>query len=401
MENQNVTPEQVVEKINNLFSEKMATVPTVEDVNNLKNEVEALKSLNEKSLETEKAIAKMEGKLEALNEKAINNPQTIKSIGEQLTKSLETNIEAVKAGKSLDLEVKAPTTLAGDYTGTIALSQLDPGVNRIARPRILLQNAVSRGTTTSMYVTYIQQTAKADGAFIAEGTEKTEYELKYQEVSKQVKKVASIIKISKEMLSDLPFMASEVNTDLMLGVENAIENQLLNGTGLTVNLDGILASATTFSAGALANTVIDANLADVIRASVAQIQSLNFNPTHVVLNPIDVARLQLTKTTTGEYSYPMFYMDPRTAEVRIAELSIISTNYMTAGNFLVGDMSKDYLKMRESMNIQMGYVNDDFKLNLVSILCEARLVNYIKANDTGAFVKGVIATAIAALDPAV
>lgn len=397
----NLTPDQVVEKINGMISEKMASIPTTEDVNNLKNDIEGLKSLSEKSLEIEKAIAKMEGKMEAMAEKAVNNPQVNKTIGEQVTKSLENHVEALKAGKELTLDVKAPTTLAGDYTGTIALSTLEPGVNRIARQRSLLQNVVNRGTTNSMYVTYIQQTLKADGAFLAENDLKTEYELKYQEVSKQVKKVASLVKVSKEMLADLPFMASEVNGDLMLGVENAIENQLLNGTGLTVNLEGILANATTFSAGTFANTVISANLADVIRVAVAQIQQANFNPTHVVLNPADVAKLQLIKTTSGEYSYPMFYMDPRTAEVRIAELSIISTNYMTAGNFLVGDMSKDNLRMRETMNIQLGYVNDDFQRNMVSILCEARLVNFIKANDFGAFVKGVIQTAIVALDPAI
>lgn len=398
MENLNLTPEQVVEKINGLISEKMASVPTTDDVNNLKNEVEGLKSLSEKSLDIEKAIAKMEGKMEAMSEKAINNPQVNKTIGEQVVKTLEGNVEALKAGKGFDLEVKAPTTLAGDYTGQIALSTLEPGVNRIARPRLLLQSVVNRGTTNSMFVTYIQQTAKADGEFIAEGTAKTEYELKYQEVSKQVKKVASIIKISKEMLTDLPFMQSEVNNDLMLGVENEIEDQLLNGTGLTVNLEGMLANATLFTAGTFAGTVINANLADVIRVAVANIQSANFNATHVVLNPVDVAKLQLIKTTAGEYTYPMFYMDPRTAEVRIAELAIVSTNYMTAGTFLVGDMSKDNLRMRETMNIQMGYVNDDFKLNLVSILCEARLVNFIKANDFGAFVKGNIATAITAID---
>ncbi len=395
MENQNLTPDQVVEKINGLISEKMASIPTTDDVNNLKNEVEGLKSLSEKSLDIEKAIAKMEGKMEAMAEKAVNNPQVNLSIGQQVTKGFD--MEAIKAGKTMDLEIKAPTTLAGDYTGQIALTTLEPGVNRIARPNLLLQNVVNRGTTNSMYVTYVQQTAKADGAFVGEAEAKTEYELKYQEVSKQVKKVASIIKISKEMLTDLPFMASEVNSDLMLGVSNQIENQLLNGTGLTVNLEGILASATTFTAGTFALSVINANLADVIRVAVANIQSANFNATHVVLNPVDVAKLQLIKTTTGEYTYPMFYMDPMTAQVRIAELAIISTNYMTAGNFLVGDMSKDNLRMRETMNIQMGYVNDDFKNNLVSILCEARLVNFIKANDTGAFVKGVIATAITAI----
>lgn len=397
MEN-NLTPDQVVEKINGMISEKMASIPTTDDVNNLKNEVESLKGLSEKSLEIEKAIAKMEGKMEALAEKAVNNPQVNLSIGQQVTKSFEKHIEAVKAGKEFNLEVKAPTTLTGDYTGTIALTNLEPGVNRVARQMSLLQNVVNRGMTNSMYVTYIQQTQAPGGAFVGEGLAKTEYEAKYQEVSKQVKKVASLIKISREMLTDLPFMQSEINTDLMLGVENQIENQLLNGTGLTVNLDGMLASATTFSAGTFALQIINANLADVIRCAVAQIESAMFKPTHVVLNPVDVAKLQLTKTTQGEYTYPVFYVVPTTGEVKIAELSIISTTYMTAGNFLVGDMSKDNLRMRENLNIQMGYVNDDFQNNMVSILAEARLVNFIKANDTGAFVKGVIATCITAIN---
>ncbi len=49
------------------------------------------------------------------------------------------------------------------------------------------------------------------------------------------------------------------------------------------------------------------------------------------------------------------------------------------------------------MNIQVGYVNDDFTKNLVTILAEMRAVHYVKSNHYGAFVKGDFATAIAAL----
>jgi hypothetical protein len=45
---ENLTPEQVVEKINGLFTEKMANVPTNDEVNGLKKEVEALKSFKQK-----------------------------------------------------------------------------------------------------------------------------------------------------------------------------------------------------------------------------------------------------------------------------------------------------------------------------------------------------------------
>ncbi len=82
----------------------------------------------------------------------------------------------------------------------------------------------------------------------------------------------------------------------------------------------------------------------------------------------------------------------------VFNLVVISTTFMVEGTFLVGDLKRDFMKMREGINVQVGYVNDDFKRNMVSILAEARLVNYVKANDTGAFVKGTIATAITAID---
>ena len=150
-----LTPDQVVEKINGLITEKMASTPSMDDVNNIKSELESLKGLESKSNEIEKAIAKMEGKLEAMSEKSMDNGKFVASIGEQVTKNMSDKLDALKSGRGFDMEVKADTTITGDYTGTRALSELDTNVNRIARQAILLQNVVNRGITSSKFVTYI------------------------------------------------------------------------------------------------------------------------------------------------------------------------------------------------------------------------------------------------------
>lgn len=396
---ENLTPEQVVEKLNNLIQEKMTSMVTSDEVTALKSDVDGLKGLETKSADIEKAIAKMEGKLEAMSEKAFKNVAKPLGFSEQIVKSIELNIESIKSGKNVDLEVKADTTIAGDYTGTRALSELDTDVNRIARQVNLLQFAVNRGTTNSMYVTYIQQTGQPASAWTGEAVAKTEYQAQYVEVSKQVKKVAGIVKVSKEMLSDLSFIQNEINTDLIQGVLSAMDNSILNGAGGT-DLEGILSFAPLFSAGTFANTIPFANILDVIRVSISQIESAKFNATHVVLHPVDVARMQLTKTSTGEYTTPIFYPSQNN-EMKVANLIVVSTTYMTAGNFLVGDMTKSNLRIRENVNVQVGYVNDDFQRNMVSILAEARAVHYVKLNDVNAFVRGTIQTAIVALDPAI
>ena len=401
-----MTPEQVVEKINGMFTEKMATVPTKDEVAQLKSELENYKSLEVKNAEMEKAIAKMEGRLEAMAEKAVDAPlkKKARSLNEALVNAYVENVDkvrdAIEKGSRINLDVKvAPeVTINDDYTGNVALSVLEPGVNRIPRPIRRMREISNVGSTTSKFVTYIQQTQNvAPGAeeslWTAEAGAKFNGEVKYEEVSEEVKKVAAYIKVSKEMLADLSFVRSEINTELMEAIEQNIDDALINGAGGT-SLNGLLSVAPSFSAGSFAASVPSANIWDVIRIAKAQIEAGNFVPTHVVLNPEDVAALELTKTSTGEYTYPAFW----DANLRVAGLTVVSSNNITAGTMLVGDFTKMNIKFREDMNMSVGYENDDFTRNMVTILCEARLVAYVKGNDVNAFVQSDLAVDIAAID---
>jgi len=403
MEN-NLTPEQVVEKINGLFSEKFATIPTKDEVAQLKSELDNFKSIEVKNSEMEKAIAKMEGRIEAMSEKAVDAPKAkgAKTLKEALVKTYSDNVKAItdsiEKGNRITLDVKTDTTIDGDYTGNVALSVLEPGVNRIARPIRRIREISNVGTTTSKFVTYIQQTKQVkptgEGTlWVNEAGAKFNGEVKYEEVSEEVKKVAAYIKVSKEMLADLSFVRSEINTELMEAIEQTIDNSLINGAG-GVDLNGLLAVAPAFSAGTFAGTIPGANISDLIRIAKAQIQAANFEPTHVVLNPEDVAKIELTKTSSGEYTYPAFW----DANMMLAGLTVVSSNNITAGTLVVGDFTKFNIKFREDMNMSVGYENDDFTRNMVTILCEARLVAYIKGNDVNAFVQSDIATDIALIN---
>jgi hypothetical protein len=104
----------------------------------------------------------------------------------------------------------------------------------------------------------------------------------------------------------------------------------------------------------------------------------------------------MTKTTTGEYTYPNFAVG-MAPNMQLSGLVIISSTNIAADNFLVGDFTKFNVRVREGVNIQVGYEGDDFARNMVSILAEARLCSFVKQNDVTAFVTGDFTTAIAAL----
>ncbi len=401
MENTNLTPEEVVEKLNNTFAEKMSNVPTNADVDALKSDLESLKNLEEKSQELEKSIAKFEGKLEAMSEKATEPKAEKLSIGQAVAKAYEKNLDSIKdaveKGGKMSLNIKT-TTITADYTGDYALTDFDSEVDRTVRKRYGILENVNRGQTASKFVTYVQQTADSNIGWTAEGGAKTQGEPTWAEVSEEVKKIASYVKVSKEMLDDLSFIRGEINNDLMEGVREGIEEALLNGTGATGQIKGLINASMGLPGynGNFDDEIQDANITDLMRVAKAQIEASNFSPTHVVLNPEDIAKLQLTKASDGMYTYPMFLpTQAGDGEMSIAGMRVISSTYMPVGDYLVGDLSKVNVKFRDDMNLSVGLDTDDFTKNMITILAEARLVSYVKNNQKLAFVYGDIATDVA------
>ncbi len=397
-----MTPEQVVDKINSLVAEKTANSVSKEELEALKSQITSLEGKSDNA-EVKTAIAKLEGVIEGMKEAKVSENVTLKSIGQAIVDAYTTSIDKITAVKEngglINLDVKAAGTMGitGNYSGgTVALTQLESGVARIARRRPFLRQLVNVAGTISKYVAYIEQKNPDGGAgMTAEGALKTQADFDLVEVSKQVKKVTAFIKVSKEMIADLPFMRNEIDTELMELVELKLDSQVLSGDGTGDNLEGLLLNATAWLAGGFALSIPNPNEFDVLRVAIAQIQGAEFNPNYILLHPEDIAKMELSKTSTGEYTYAMSYIVD--GIVRIKSVPVIENTGITAGTFLVGDFTKSNLRIREDFNIQVGYVNDDFTKNLMTILCEARAVHYVKSNHYGAFVKGTFSTAKTAL----
>jgi HK97 family phage major capsid protein len=397
-----MTPEQVIEKVNSIVAEKTANSVSKDELEALKSQLTSLESKSDNT-EVKSAIAKLEGMIEGMKEVKTSENVTLKSIGQAIAEAYTNSIDKITAVKEngglINLDVKSAGTMSitGNYSGgQVALSQLESGVARIVRRRPFLRQLVNVAGTISKYITYIEQKNPDGGAgMTAEGALKTQADFDLVETSKAVKKVTAWIKVSKEMIADLPFMRNEIDTELMELVELKLDAQILSGDGTGDNLEGILLNATAWSAGGFALSIPTPNEFDVLRVAIAQVQGLEFNANYIVLHPEDCAKMELTKTTQGEYTYAMSYIVD--GIVRVKSIPVVENTGITAGTFLVGDFSKSNLRIREDLNVQVGYVNDDFTKNLMTILCEARAVHYVKSNHYGAFIKGTFSTAKTAL----
>lgn len=332
--------------------------------------------------------------------------QTQKTIGEQLEDALVLNKEEIaKVSESknhqLSFTVKAAGTMTNaNLTGTAVyntLSTIEPGITPFVRRQPYLRQIMSLRPIQSLYATWVEQTAADGGAGnTAEGAAKTQADFDLIEQSKKVEKITSYIKVTKENLADIPYMAATINQELMTLLELKLDGDLYNGSGTTPVIKGIVTYATAFSVAAtvLADSIAVATRYDAIRAAAWQVKAANHVPNFVLINPIDSAAMDFIKDTTGQYVLPPFISADGS---RIAGLTVIENNGVTAGDFLVGDFSKSVLGMREEINIEIGRDADDFTKNLYTVLGELRAVHYVKSQHTTAFVKGTFSTAIAAL----
>lgn len=269
------------------------------------------------------------------------------------------------------------------------LADFEFGLTRIQRRSPFLLSLANVSPISTMYAQWAEQ-ENPDGTVTAvnEGSAKPIIDFDWVEKSQKVEKIAAIIKVTKEMLADLPGVRNEIDTELRELVLLKADEDLLDGNGTSPNIKGILEFATAFSLPTGLSS--PDNNYEQIRAAIAQVVEAKFAPNFVVMHPTDVAALEMVKSATdGHYLLVPFKSADGSV---ISGVRVVENLGMTQGEFLVGDFTKWRVRIREAFNIDMGFINDDFQKNLVSILGEMRLVSYVKSNHTGAFVHGDLLT---------
>lgn len=302
-------------------------------------------------------------------------------------------------GLKLDVKAAATMLISTNYSGgTVGLTSWDNTFTPVVRRDPFLRQLFNVRPVSGMYIAWAEQ-ANRDGAAdtVAEGATKPLVDFDIVEASKKVEKIAARAKASKEMMDDIPYFVSELNQELVYDVNIKLDSQLYDGNGTTPNLKGIKTYATTLSVAGLpfATGVQTPNRADVLFVAAAVVKNNLFNPNYALVNPLDVAMMMLDKDTQGN-GLTRAYVGTD-GGLYVGNMRIVENTGVPVGEFVVGDFTKAILGIREEVNIQVGYENDDFSKNLVTVIAELRAVSYVKTNHLNAFVKGSFATVITAI----
>lgn len=399
VENFDELPEEQQAELVAMYQDELAKLASdlEEENKGLKSEIKVVKN------QMEVGFKEISTKLEKM--KSVSS--IAKSFSQQLRESLEANKEALKSLKEkgegrVSFKAVGNMTFANVSGGNVPVEDRMEGLNTIASRDTKFLNVLQTRSTSSNVISWVAQASKEGTAGqTAEGALKNQIDFDLVVSSENVKKTTAFIKVSNEMLDDIDWMQSEIEAELMRELYKAVEATAFSGNGSGTALRGVNTVATAFAiTGADFNEpIVNANEVDVLVAGNLQIElaeqgSANF----AFLNPRDVASLKVAKVSGTDKRYIDRLQAIGSSLLLDGVTKIIPTTLVPAGTFLMGNFDKAFLVEKDGVKYDLGYENDDFTKNFVTLRAEWRGAVVVKTNDRTAFVKGTFSTAIASLE---
>jgi hypothetical protein len=202
-------------------------------------------------------------------------------------------------------------------------------------------------------------------------------------------KAAAFIVVTEELIKNRTRLLAAVqrlfNDKVRRDYENQLTASLLTNTTqyISTDFDGIVPNPSHF---------------DVIMAAMSQLESLNFVPDTLVVNPRDKWSMLMTKANNGTYILPFIAQG---GQFKILALNVITTTKVEAGKFLLGE-SGTWKVEEETPRLRTGLVNDDHLHNRMTIVGELFFLSYVPSSNAGAWIEGDfddVKEAIAIPDP--
>lgn len=307
----------------------------------------------------------------------------IKSLGEQWTssKAYKDHTETGRKGWSDSVEIK--TTL-GEGTGlpgnaAVVTPTVLPGVTSLLFAQLTVADLLPSGSIDMPNLRYIVETAVTNAAAtVAESGTKPVSDLTLGVVDDRLRKIATLLQVTDEMLSDVSFIQSYIDNRLTLFVKIAEETQLLLGDGSGENLTGLMNRAgkqTTIVKGTTPSLSSDNDM-DVVLRMITAIRVGSFlEPDAVIIDPASWQNIQIAKAVAGTGNY--FAGGPfGAAPDSLWGKRVVVTPRMTAGAALVGAFQQATQVFRKGgIVVDAGPQHStNFAINQVTMRAEERLL---------------------------
>jgi HK97 family phage major capsid protein len=275
---------------------------------------------------------------------------TAVSAGELVTSSAEFRAYTGR-GRMDPVEVTDYVTVERRAAITTASLALQPFVwrNELQTPAMPLIDVINTVRVSSGVVEWVELGPDPVAAVVAEGAAKPEAALTMTPKTSTLDTIAHWVQITRQALSDAPYMRSLIEGKLRNGLLRKIE----------ADLAALLNAAVLQSA-------VDADMSKAIRKGIGLVEAQGYRPNAVLLNPADFATIDINSAVAaakGPIRTDSFW-----------GLKPVSVPGLTAGSAIVGDFTEGVTLFDRGVAdvFVSDSHNDLFIKNILVILAEGR-----------------------------
>jgi HK97 family phage major capsid protein len=259
-----------------------------------------------------------------------------------------------------------------DYRG------LQVGLDLFQRP-LTIRNLITNGTTSSDTVEYVrvtgitnnagpvaESTATADpGSMTPANGVKPESALALAKVTETVRTIAHWLPATTRALADAGQIRTLIDAFLRYGIEEELEDQMVNGSGTGENFTGIS------NVSGIQTQAWDTDILTTTRKARTLVRTVGRSiATAYVMNPADWETIDLLQDNEARY----YFGGPiRLGQPTLWGLPVVESEAVPEGTAYVADWRKAVLWDREQATITVSNSHANFFIrNMVAILAEMR-----------------------------
>jgi len=337
-------------------------------------------SLDELKIEESKAANEkaMEVSNEVVNELPVveEAPAGVKSIGEQFTNTDAYAKYMSNGVKGVDSQAEFKTTL--NTTGYPPESLRAPGILETALrdPNAIIGLFDQIQTDQNAFVYLEETTFTNNAAEIAEAgdiSSANEGALAFTERTESIRKIATFLPVTDELLADVSGIQGYVNSRLTTMMRLRMDNQLLNGNGSAPNLTGVLQKSgiNTFDYSSYSGEL--SRLGQVYQAITEIRKDAFVEPDSVVMHPSDWYQIVTAVTDqAGDATAGLASKNPLIVAAggfggdvaaRLWGLKVVPSTAIAEGTALVGKFGGGdaaQIVMREGVDLAVSDSHSDF-----------------------------------------
>lgn len=333
------------------------------------------------------ALATEIEELTARIEKAEKANEIIKSLGTDEETNKDTTLEvkkmtqfeefAQKCAEITDKKAGAKMHMEKAYNSVVTAPQIadvDRSIAPVGR-RTPAASLFSEAQISGNAITYFVEGAfetNGDISATAQNAKKPQVSTSFSGTTLALSKLAAWLKETDEILTDAPFLATEVQNTLMHQLGKVEDNYVINAIGSTVGIGAATYDGTTKT------------FADGILDAILQVKSESaYDASVVVLNPADVYTLLTSKDDNKQYYGGGYFVGAYgNGAVGIPSsiwgVPIFASSAVSQGSALVAAREAVKTWRKGGMDVSIAEENeDDFLYNRVTLRAEVRLATAV------------------------